>query len=155
MLICHPAPPPLRRRRPNPTTRLDPSRTLSESSTSRTSNRHSSAPHRSVLRRMYAARAFSRLILNSYTEAWHVVTTVDAFLDSDEEDIDEPARHAYGASSRHRPSMSADPSIPDFSIFQPCVSRYLPIFIKLSPPIAPVNGNEQVPPNILVSCPTS
>lgn len=30
------------------------------------------------------------------SEAWHVVTTVDALLDSDEEDIDEPARHAYG-----------------------------------------------------------
>jgi hypothetical protein len=30
------------------------------------------------------------------SEAWHVVTTVDAFLDSDNEDIDEPARHAYG-----------------------------------------------------------
>jgi hypothetical protein len=47
---------------------------------------------------MYAARAFSCLIVNSHTEAWHVVTTVDAFLDSDEEDIDEPARQAYGAS---------------------------------------------------------
>jgi len=66
---------------------------------------------------MYAARAFSRLIVNSYTEAWHVVTTVDAFLDSDEEDMDEPARHAYGASSRHAASRSADPSIHDFSIF--------------------------------------
>ena len=31
------------------------------------------------------------------SEAWHVVTTVDAFFDSDEEDIDESARHAYGA----------------------------------------------------------
>ncbi|KAI0281637.1 hypothetical protein BGY98DRAFT_958285 [Russula aff. rugulosa BPL654] len=65
--------PPSRRRRPNPTKSLDP-----ESSTSRTSNRRSSAPHRSVLQ-----------------QAWHVVTTVDAFLDSDEEDVDEPARHAY------------------------------------------------------------
>jgi hypothetical protein len=65
---------------------------------------------------MYAARAFSRLIVNPYTEAWHVVTTVDAFLDSDEEDMDEPARHAYGGSSRHPASMSAGPSI-DFSIF--------------------------------------
>jgi Ino eighty subunit 1 len=74
----HLGPPPSRRRRPNPTKRLDPSRTLSESSTSRTPNRHSSVPHRSVLQ-----------------QAWHVVTTVDAFLDSDEEDIDEPARHAY------------------------------------------------------------
>jgi hypothetical protein len=53
---------------------------------------------------MHAARAFSRLIVNSYIEAWHVVTTVDAFLDSDEEDIiDEPARQAYGASSRRPP----------------------------------------------------
>lgn len=32
----------------------------------------------------------------SFSEAWHVVTTVDAFLDSDEEDVDESARHAYG-----------------------------------------------------------
>jgi len=54
------------------------SRGLSESSTSRTSNRHSSAPHRSIIQ-----------------QAWHVVTNVDPFLDSDEEDIDESARHAY------------------------------------------------------------
>jgi hypothetical protein len=89
-------------------------------------------------------RSFSHLIVNSYTEAWHVVTTVDAFLDSDEEDIDEPARHAYSASSGHPLSMSADPSTPDFYFFQPCVSRYLLILIRLSPPIAPVNGDEQV-----------
>lgn len=119
MLICRPGPPPSRRRRPNPAKRLDPSRLLSESSTSRTSNRRSSAPHRSVLQRMTIFRAFSHLIVDPYTEAWHVVTTVDAFLDSDEEDIDEPARHAYGASSRHPTplSMSADPSIPDFFYF--------------------------------------
>jgi hypothetical protein len=52
MLIRRPGPPPSRRRRPNLAKRLDPSRPLSESSTSRTSNRHSSAPHRSVLQRM-------------------------------------------------------------------------------------------------------
>ena len=105
MLICLIVPPPSRKRRPNPAKRLDPSRTLSESSTSRTPNRRSSVPHRSILQRMTVcctiSRAFSQLIFNSYTEAWHVVTTVDAFLDSDEEDIDEPARHAYGTSSRH------------------------------------------------------
>ncbi len=32
---------------------------------------------------------------DGFVEAWHVVTTVDAFFDSDEEDIDEFARHAY------------------------------------------------------------
>ncbi|KAI0274902.1 hypothetical protein BC834DRAFT_20390 [Gloeopeniophorella convolvens] len=35
---------------------------------------------------------FPRSILQ---QAWHVVTTVDAFFESDEEDLDEPARHAY------------------------------------------------------------
>ncbi|KAI0001778.1 hypothetical protein BJV77DRAFT_1063176 [Russula vinacea] len=64
-----------RKRRPKT---LNPSRALSDSSISRLSNRHSSGPHRSILQ-----------------QAWHVVTTVDSFLDSDEEDIDEPARHAY------------------------------------------------------------
>jgi Ino eighty subunit 1 len=67
--------PPSRRRRPKT---LNPSRALSESSISRLSNRHSGGPHRSILQ-----------------QAWHVVTTVDAFLDSDDEDIDESARHAY------------------------------------------------------------
>ncbi|KAH9044650.1 hypothetical protein EDB85DRAFT_1910529 [Lactarius pseudohatsudake] len=53
-------------------------RTLSESSAPRASNRQPNIIHRSILQ-----------------QAWHVVTTVDAFLDSDEEDMDESARHAY------------------------------------------------------------
>ncbi|KAH9968716.1 hypothetical protein BC827DRAFT_1165042 [Russula dissimulans] len=70
---------PSHRRRSNPSKSLELSRALSDSSTSRASNRHSSGGlHRSILQ-----------------QAWHVVTTVDAFFDSDEEDIDEPARHAY------------------------------------------------------------
>jgi len=69
---------PSHRRRPNPPNPFELSRALSESSTSRASNRNSSGSHRSILQ-----------------QAWHVVTTVDAFLDSDEEDIDESARHAY------------------------------------------------------------
>jgi hypothetical protein len=43
---------------------------------------------------------------HSLLEAWHVVTTIDAFLDSDEEDIDESARYAYGTPS---PSMIPGP----------------------------------------------
>ncbi|KAH9065902.1 hypothetical protein EDB87DRAFT_904102 [Lactarius vividus] len=53
-------------------------RTLSESLAPRASNRQPSIVHRSILQ-----------------QAWHVVTTVDAFFDSDEEDMDESARHAY------------------------------------------------------------
>ena len=108
-LICRPTVPPSRRRRSNLPKRLDPSRALSESS----SNRHSRVPHRSILQRMTVPSfaPFFHLIVCCSTEAWHVVTTVDAFLDSDEEDMDEPARHAYGASSRHPHFMSADPSI--------------------------------------------
>ncbi|KAH9004191.1 hypothetical protein EDB86DRAFT_3072540 [Lactarius hatsudake] len=53
-------------------------RTLSESSAPRASNRQHNIVHRSILQ-----------------QAWHVVTTVDAFFDSDEEDMDESARHAY------------------------------------------------------------
>ncbi|KAI0308055.1 hypothetical protein B0F90DRAFT_1679791 [Multifurca ochricompacta] len=66
---------PSQQKRPNLSKSLDISRALSESSTS---IRHSSGSHRSILQ-----------------QAWHVVTTVDAFLDSDEEDIDESARQAY------------------------------------------------------------
>jgi len=77
--LCFPlAGPPSHRKRHNLTKSLGLSRTLSDSSTSRASNRHSSVSHRSILQ-----------------QAWHVVTTVDAFYDSDEEDIDESARHAY------------------------------------------------------------
>ncbi|KAI9511748.1 hypothetical protein F5148DRAFT_993396 [Russula earlei] len=71
---------PSHKRRHNLPTSLELSRALSEtSSTPRTANRHSNGGfHRSIVQ-----------------QAWHVVTTVDAFRDSDEEDIDEPARHAY------------------------------------------------------------
>jgi PHP family Zn ribbon phosphoesterase len=50
---------------------------LSDSAT-RTSIRQSNIVHRSILQ-----------------QAWHVVTNVDAFCDSDDEDIDESSRHAY------------------------------------------------------------
>jgi len=100
---------------------------------------------------MAVCSPFPRLLPSdghSSSEAWHVVTTVDAFLDSDEEDIDEPAQHAYGMSSSFHVRRSY---VPDFSPSQPCVSRCSLIFTRASPPICPVNGNERVPPNILVS----
>lgn len=80
-------------------------------------------------------------------EAWHVVTTVDAFFDSDEEDMDESARHAYGTSF----CVGTQP-VSHFCRFQPCVSRYLLISIRaLPPPLVPVSGNKQVPPDIVSS----
>jgi hypothetical protein len=47
----------------------------------------------------------------SFAEAWHVVTTVDAFFDSDEEDIDEAARHAYGLLPHHPITLLPDLSL--------------------------------------------
>jgi Ino eighty subunit 1 len=69
---------PTQRRKPNPSKSFKVSRVISESLASRASVRQSNIVHRSILQ-----------------QAWHVVTTVDAFLDSDEEDIDESSRHAY------------------------------------------------------------
>lgn len=66
---------PTQRRKPDLSKSLKASRALSESSAS---IRQSNIVPRSVLQ-----------------QAWHVVTTVDAFFDSDEEDMDESARHAY------------------------------------------------------------
>jgi Ino eighty subunit 1 len=110
VLLISPLGPPSRRRRPKT---LNPSRALSESSISRLSNRHSGGPHRSILQRMILCSPPSALSNGNFSsEAWHVVTTVDAFLDSDDEDIDESARHAYGTSS---PSMPR--GVPDFVCF--------------------------------------
>ncbi|KAI9444957.1 hypothetical protein H4582DRAFT_2180901, partial [Lactarius indigo] len=69
---------PTQRRKPDPLKSFKLPRTLSESSAPRASNRQPNIVHRSILQ-----------------QAWHVVTTVDAFYDSDEEDMDESARHAY------------------------------------------------------------
>jgi Ino eighty subunit 1 len=88
--------PPSHRRRRKP---LERPRAISEPS-----NRHSSAPHRSILERMISSIHFPHFFFHlmvSFAEAWHVVTTVDAFFDSDEEDIDEAARHAYGLLPLH------------------------------------------------------
>lgn len=69
---------PTQRRKSNLSKSFKVSRGLSDSSASRASIRQSNIVHRSILQ-----------------QAWHVVTTVDAFLDSDDEDLDESARHAY------------------------------------------------------------
>ena len=61
IMPIYPSGPPLRKRRSNLPKRLDPSRALSESSTSRTSNRHSSAPHRSILQRMTVCSIISSI----------------------------------------------------------------------------------------------
>ncbi|KAI9462310.1 hypothetical protein BJY52DRAFT_1166929 [Lactarius psammicola] len=69
---------PTQRRKPDLSKSFKAPRTLSESSAPRASIRQANIVHRSILQ-----------------QAWHVVTTVDAFFDSDEEDIDESSRHAY------------------------------------------------------------
>jgi len=58
-------------------------------------------------------------------EAWHVVTTVDALFDSDEEDIDEPARHAYGTPTSPPLPNFPDRLVPDFMFF--CLAMRLQV----------------------------
>ena len=90
------------RRKPNLSKSFRGSRLLSESSAARASIRQSNIVHRSILQRTpscsYCFFFLIFLICWLRPEAWHVVTTVDAFFDSDEEDIDESSRHAYSTS---------------------------------------------------------
>ncbi|KAI0257299.1 hypothetical protein BJV78DRAFT_1277848 [Lactifluus subvellereus] len=125
---------PSQRRRPNAPKPIEISHALSESSTPRTFIGHSNGSHRSILQ-----------------QAWHVVTTVDAFFDSDEEDVDEPARHAYGMASALPRGSPLTSDVP----LQQCVSRYLLIFTRASTlPLAPVSGSERAPVNIAIAFPT-